>query len=134
VSIINNDHLDDPGLRSADRRQQSWNVFISEILEHPSALSMLAFSYEGEAAGEQHNFKSIASGPLRVRTLASQHVTWAEIQSEAITGTEVVSRIDITDPIDASKVSLFCDVADALWEDEGTEWKEKGTDIWDELK
>ena len=119
VSIINNDHLDDPGLGSADRRQQSWDEFISEILEHPSALSMLAFSDKGAAAGEQHNFKSIASGPLRVRMLASQHVSWAEIQSEAITGTEVVSRIDITDPIDASKVSLFCDVADsdASWDD-----------------
>jgi hypothetical protein len=34
-------------------------------------------------------------------------VTWAEIQSDEITGTEVVTRIDITDPIDVSKVALF---------------------------
>jgi hypothetical protein len=42
-----------------------------------------------------------------VRSLSSQHVTWAEIQSDEITGTEVVTRIDITDPIDVSKVALF---------------------------
>ena len=112
VSVTNVDDLD--GLRLgqdllADWRQSqhSWDEFISEILEHPSAMSMLAFSDEGEAAGEHHNFKSIASGPLRVRLLSSQHVTWAEIQSEEITGTEVVTRIDITDPIDVSKVALF---------------------------
>jgi hypothetical protein len=117
VSVTNADDLD--GLRLgqdllADWRegQHSWDEFISEILEHPSAMSMLAFSDEGEAAGEQHNFKSIASGPLRVRTLSSQHVIWAEIQSEAITGTEVVTRIDITDPIDVSKVALFCSASD----------------------
>jgi len=112
VSVTNADDLD--GLRLgqdllADWRQSqhSWDEFISEILEHPSAMSMLAFSGEGEAAGEHHNFKSIASGPLRVRSLSSQHVIWAEIQSEEITGTEVVTRIDITDPIDVSKVALF---------------------------
>jgi hypothetical protein len=39
-------------------------------------------------------------------------VIWAEIQSEEITGTEVVTRIDITDPIDVSKVALFCTATD----------------------
>ena len=87
--------------------QHSWDEFVSEILEDPSALSKLAFSDEGEAAGEQHNFTSIASGPLRVRSRSSRHVAWTEIQSETITGTEVVTRIDITDPIDVSKVALF---------------------------
>ena len=117
VSVTNADDLD--GLRLgqdllADWRQaqHSWDEFISEILEHPSAMSMLVFSDEGEAAGEHHNFRSIASGPLRVRSLSSPHVIWAEIQSEEITGTEVVTRIDITDPIDVSKVALFCTATD----------------------
>ena len=117
VSVTNAGDLD--GLRLgqdllADWRQSqhSWDEFISEILEHPSAMSMLAFSAKGAADGEQHHFKSIASGPLRVRSLSSPHVTWAEIQSEEITGTEVATRIDITDPIDVSKVALFCTSAD----------------------
>ena len=112
VSVTNTDDLD--GLRLGQdllaewgQAQHSWDEFVSEILEDPSALSKLAFSDEGEAAGEQHNFTSIASGPLRVRSRSSQHVAWTEIQSETITGTEVVTRIDITDPIDVSKVALF---------------------------
>jgi len=112
VSVTNTDdldglHLGQDLLAEWGQVQHSWDEFVSEILEDPSALSKLAFSDEGQAHGEQHNFTSIASGPLRVRSRSSQHVTWTEIQSETITGTEVVTRIDITDPIDVSKVALF---------------------------
>lgn len=112
VSVTNANDLD--GLRLGQdlladwgQVQHSWDEFVSEILEDPSALSKLAFSQVGEAHGEQHNFTSIASGPLRVRSRSSEHVAWTEIQSETITGTEVVTRIDITDPIDVSRVALF---------------------------
>lgn len=117
VSVANPNALDGLQLGQdllADWRQAqaSWDGFISEILEDPSALSVLAFSESGEADGEHHRFSSIASGPARVKPQASVHVEWAEIQSESITGTEVVTRIDITDPIDVSKVALFRHLGD----------------------
>ncbi|MBU6245518.1 MAG: hypothetical protein KGP12_09915, partial [Actinomycetales bacterium] len=126
VSVANPNALDGLQLGQdllADWRQAqaSWDGFISEILEDPSALSVLAFSESGEADGEHHRFSSIASGPARVRPQASVHVEWAEIQSESITGTEVVTRIDITDPIDVSKVALFRHLGDDDWAPSGTQ-------------
>ena len=94
------------------RVQNFWDDFISEILEDPSALSPLAFSGQGQADGEHHRFTSVATGPDRVRERSSVRVTWVDIQSGAVTGTETVTRIDITDPLDVNKVALFSEVVE----------------------
>jgi len=117
VVVSNPDELD--GLRLGQDTmagwlgsQDKWDDFLAEILEHPSALSILAFSEIGEAYGAHQQFRSLASGPERVRGRSSEHVDWIHIQSNAITSTEVVTRIDITDPIDVSHVALFRAVLD----------------------
>lgn len=106
--VIGNDLLAD-----WKRVRNSWDDFISEILEDPSALSPLAFSGHGQADGEHHRFTSVATGPDRIRERSSTRVSWVDIQSGAVTGTEMVTRIDITDPLDVNKVALFSELMEA---------------------
>jgi hypothetical protein len=87
--------------------RNSWDDFMAAILEDPSALSLLAFSGRGQADGDHHRFESVAVAPERVRSRASRRVAWADIRSDVVTGTEMATRIDITDPIDVDRVALF---------------------------
>ena len=96
--------------------RNSWDEFMSDILEDPSALSLLAFSSLGQADGQHHRFDSVAVAPERVRSRASQHVTWMDIRSDAVTGTEVATRIDVTEPVDVRKVALFAEQGEVLGE------------------
>lgn len=121
-SSTGDQHHECRGPRRAARRQRSAGRLEAraELLGRlhqrdprgPIRTLPLAFSGQGQADGEHHRFTSVATGPDRVRERSSVRVSWVDIQSGAVTGTETVTRIDITDPLDVNKVALFSEVVE----------------------
>lgn len=91
-----------------------WDTFLLEVLEEGSALSLLAFSWSGRGNAIHTKFQSIAVAPRRLRAQGGHLIEFLETENETITGTEIVARVDVTDPLLVSEVALFADVHEAL--------------------
>ncbi len=102
------------------KTQVSWDEYVSEILEDGAALSKLAFSALGTTSSKYLHFDSIAVAPDRLRTDKMTYLQFADIGNETVTGTEIVSRIDITPPMDVDQVALFQNFMNEIPENDAT--------------
>jgi hypothetical protein len=86
---------------------QRWDDFVAEILEAGSSLSPLAFTGAGRRADEQRAFTSRAAIPERMRMLWASKIEVAGTGPAPGRGTEVTTRLDVTDSMDPAHVGMF---------------------------
>lgn len=89
-----------------------WDKHLCEIAENGTALSLMAFSETGRTNGEHTAFTSVVIGPSRLAGEVGRLVDFQPVDVEALTGAEVLTRIDITAPLSFDLVALFAEMAE----------------------